>query len=197
VVNETARVGRIVSDLLAFSRRSRLQSKRCDLNEIVKSTISLVSHKLKLGNIEVDLHLEENLPAMHCDSSHLQQVVINLVMNGAEATQSRGKGEVSISTRLQKENDVVILEVKDNGEGIPAEHLPKIFDPFFTTKEEGKGVGLGLPVVYGIVKAHGGDLDVKSKVGEGTTFTVTLPLAGAEKTPPHASERTAETGRAI
>ncbi len=177
VVNETARVGRIVSDLLAFSRRSKPQSSPADLNAIIKTTLSLLAHKLKLSNVETAVTLEENLPAVRCDSSQMQQVVINLVMNAAEATQSRERGLVGISTKFKKENGKVILEIKDNGEGIPPENLAKIFDPFFTTKGEGKGVGLGLSVVYGIVEAHGGDIEVKSQVGEGTTFIVTLPLS--------------------
>ncbi len=191
VVNETARVGRIVSDLLAFSRRSKPQSAPADLNAIIKTTLSLLSHKLKLSNVETALMLEENLPAVRCDSSQMQQVVINLVMNAAEATQSRERGQVCINTKFEKENGEVILEIKDNGEGIPPENLSKIFDPFFTTKGEGKGVGLGLSVVYGIVEAHGGDIEVKSKAGEGTTFIVTLPLS-RELT--MAGEETTETG---
>jgi two-component system NtrC family sensor kinase len=181
VINETSRVGRIVSDLLAFSRRSKPQSVEADLNGIIRTTMSLVSHKLKLGDVKVELHLEENLPRVHCDSSQMQQVVMNFLLNAAEATQTSGHGLVVVRTILQQDNSIVILEVTDNGEGISPEHLPKIFDPFFTTKEEGKGVGLGLAVVYGIVDAHGGDIEVKSKKGEGTTFRVTLPLSTGPK----------------
>lgn len=100
------------------------------------------------------------------------------MLNGAEATQHKGSGRISITTK--KEGKGVALVVSDTGEGIPQENLKKIFDPFFTTKPEGKGVGLGLAVLYGIVEAHGGDIEVKSKVGAGTTFTVTLPLSQAE-----------------
>ncbi len=176
VVNETGRVGRIVSDLLAFSRRSKPQSKNANLNEIIRSTMALVSHKLKLGNVEVELHLEENLPPVRCDSTQMQQVAMNLLLNGAESTQSKGNGHVIVTTRQVLTDQTIVLEVQDNGEGIQPENLAKIFDPFFTTKEEGKGVGLGLAVVYGIVNAHGGDIEVKSEVGHGSTFTVTLPL---------------------
>lgn len=182
VINETARVGRIVSDLLAFSRRSKPQSKRTDLNEIVRNTISLLSHKLKLSNVEVEENLAPDLPAVRCDSSQMQQVVINLVMNGAEATQPRGNGKVIVRTSTRSDEKTAVLEVEDNGEGIPSEFLSKIFDPFFTTKGEGKGVGLGLSVVYGIVEAHGGELEVNSSLGKGTVFTVTLPLAVEEST---------------
>ena len=94
---------------------------------------------------------------------------------------------VCVMTRPFSGDTQVTLQVTDNGEGIPPENLVKIFDPFFTTKPEGKGVGLGLAVVYGIIESHGGDIDVKSKVGEGTTFTVTLPVTGTA--PPDAEAR--------
>jgi two-component system NtrC family sensor kinase len=181
LVNETARVGRIVSDLLAFSRRSKPQRAPADLNRIVRSTVSLVSHRLKLSNVEAELDLREDLPPVFCDSSQMQQVVLNLLMNGAEATQGRGAGRVSVRTRLAAGGGGVELQVRDNGEGIPQENLAKIFTPFFTTKPEGKGVGLGLAVVYGIVEAHGGEVEVDSPPGGGATFTVRLPLNQAEK----------------
>jgi two-component system NtrC family sensor kinase len=197
VVNETTRVARIVSDLLAFSRRSRPQSRRSDLNAIVKTTISLVTHKLVLGNVGTQLDLAENLPPVSCDSSQMQQVVMNLIMNAAEATYRKGQGNVKVTTRVQADGSKVILEVTDNGEGIPSENMSKIFDPFFTTKEEGKSVGLGLAVVYGIVDAHGGDLDVKSKRGEGSTFRVVLPLVRDDKPAVVASGKPVETGRPV
>ena len=177
VVNETSRVGHIVSDLLAFSRRSKPQGNRADLNSIVNATLSLLAHKLKLMNVEIVLRLEEDLPSVRCDTSQMQQVVINLVMNGGESTISKGGGKVHIRTTSKEKEGFVILEVKDTGDGIPPENLSKIFDPFFTTKGEGKGVGLGLAVVYGIVEAHRGEIDVNSKQGEGTTFTVAIPLS--------------------
>ncbi len=184
VVNETSRVGHIVSDLLAFSRRSKPLSGYADLNRIVHATLSLVSHKLKLMNVEIDLHLENDLPKFRGDASQMQQVVINFVMNGAEATSSKGHGKVTITTTSSKKDNTIVLEVKDSGDGIPQENLSKIFDPFFTTKGEGKGVGLGLAVVYGIVEAHRGEIEVRSTPGEGTTFTVTLPLSNEEETQP-------------
>jgi two-component system NtrC family sensor kinase len=180
VVSETTRVGRIVSDLLAFSRRSKPQRNLADLNKIVRTTLSLAAHKLKLNSVEVELGLDEALPQVPCDSSQIQQVVLNLVLNAAEATQAKGQGRLWIATRTAAGAKAVELSVRDSGEGIPKENLAKIFDPFFTTKPEGKGVGLGLAVLYGIVEAHGGEVDVASTVGEGSTFTVTLPLAHAE-----------------
>jgi two-component system NtrC family sensor kinase len=174
VTTETGRVGRIVSDLLAFSRRGKPNRAPADLNRIVKTTLSLVQHKMKLSNVTVETRLAEDLPPAHCDASQIQQVALNLALNAAEATQTKSDRRVEVST--EKGDGVVLLVVSDNGEGIPPENLGKIFDPFFTTKPEGKGVGLGLAVSYGIVQAHGGEIEVKSVVGQGTTFTVSLPL---------------------
>ncbi|MBU1949487.1 MAG: two-component sensor histidine kinase, partial [Candidatus Eisenbacteria bacterium] len=154
--------------------RSTPQRTPHDLNEIIKKTISVISHRLELGEVVPELDLSDSLPLVTCDSSQVQQIVMNLVLNGAESMID--PGAVIIRTRLDSAGANVILEVIDSGVGIPKEHLTKIFDPFFSTKEEGKGTGLGLAVVYGIVNAHGGHIDVESRVGEGTTFRVTLPL---------------------
>lgn len=176
ISTETARVGRIVSDLLAFSRRSKPQRAPADLNKLVRTTIGLADHKLKLISAEIVLDLQESLPLVECDSSQIQQVILNLVMNGAQAMQPQGGGRLTIRTRLIPQDESVELTVQDTGEGIAPENLSKIFDPFFTTKAEGKGVGLGLAVLYGIVKAHEGEVEVVSQRNQGTTFTVSLPL---------------------
>jgi two-component system NtrC family sensor kinase len=176
ISTETARVGRIVSDLLAFSRRSKPQRAPADLNKLVRTTMGLAEHKLKLISAEVVLDLQENLPPVECDSSQIQQVILNLVLNGAQAMQPNGGGKLTVRTRLIPQENTVELCVQDTGEGIAPENLSKIFDPFFTTKAEGKGVGLGLAVLYGIVKAHEGEVEVVSQRNQGTTFTVTLPL---------------------
>ncbi len=180
---ETARVGRIVSDLLAFSRRSKPQRAPADLNKLVRTTLGLADHKLKLISAEVVLDLQESLPMVECDSSQIQQVILNLVLNGAQAMQPHGGGKLMIRTRELAGEDTVELSVQDTGEGIAPENLSKIFDPFFTTKAEGKGVGLGLAVLYGIVKAHEGEVEVTSQRSEGTTFTVTLPFKSKNTTP--------------
>jgi len=176
ISSETARVGRIVSDLLAFSRRSKPQRAPADVNKLVRTTLGLADHKLKMINAEVVLALQENLPQVECDASQIQQVILNLILNGAQAMQPHGGGKLTIRTALLPNHEEVELCVQDTGEGIAPENLSKIFDPFFTTKADGKGVGLGLAVLYGIVKAHDGEVEVTSKRNEGTTFTVTLPL---------------------
>jgi two-component system NtrC family sensor kinase len=176
VTEQTARAGRIVSDLLSFSRRSKPQRAPADLNALVRGTVGLVSHKLKLLNVEAVLRLDEALPPLPCDASQVQQVILNLVMNGAEATRTHGSGRVAVLTRRAGDAESAVLEVTDDGEGMPREALDRIFEPFFTTKDDGKGVGLGLAVVYGIVEAHGGRIEVRTAPGKGTTFEVTLPL---------------------
>ncbi|MCL4795501.1 MAG: HAMP domain-containing protein [Bryobacteraceae bacterium] len=185
ISSETTRVGRIVSDLLAFSRRSKPQRTQANLNKIIRNTVSLVGHKLKLCDATAILNLDEQLPLLQCDASQMQQVVLNLVMNGAEATQGKGDGKVIITTRLSDNKQNVEMIVEDNGEGIPREIINKIFEPFFTSKADGKGVGLGLAVLYGIVREHDGEVEVSSQVGVGTRFTISLPLvaAGIEEEP--------------
>jgi two-component system NtrC family sensor kinase len=177
IVDETSRVGRIVADLLAFSKRSKPQQTKTDMNAVVNSALAIIGHKLKLMNVEIDVCLASDLPVILCDASQMQQVLVNLIMNGAEATQGRTGACVKVTMRVDKRAGTLALQVSDNGDGIPQEYLSKIFDPFFTTKEEGKGVGLGLAVVYGIIQSHHGDIEAKSDPKTGTVFTVTLPIA--------------------
>lgn len=179
ISSETARVGRIVSDLLAFSRRSKPQRSPADLNKLVNTTVGLIRHKLKMIEAEAVLDLQPDLPSIECDPSQMQQVILNLVLNAAEAMQGKRGGKLTVRTRLCDHGELVELRVADTGEGIPPENIGKIFDPFFTSKPEGKGVGLGLAVLYGIVRAHDGEVEVESHVNEGTVFTVTLPLTSS------------------
>ncbi len=176
VVAETSRVGRIVQDLLAFSRRSKPFRAKIDFNAMVTSSLNLLDHKLKLSGVSIERKLLPGLPPIHCDGSQMQQVVINLIMNAAEAAQGKENGTIIVTTALTVDRMQLVFSVEDNGDGIAEENLSKIFSPFFTTKPEGKGTGLGLAVVFGIIEAHKGDIDVKSTVGIGTTFVVTLPV---------------------
>ncbi len=180
VVTETTRCGNIVRDLVVFARQSAPRRASHDFNEIIRRTLSVVHHRLELGEVRAETILDDDLPLVLCDGSQVQQIVTNLVLNAAEAMEA---GVVTVRTRHLPETDEVRLEVSDKGVGISPENLAKIYDPFFSTKEEGKGTGLGLAVVYGIVEAHSGRIDVKSKAGEGTTFLVTLPLNGPEMEP--------------
>jgi two-component system NtrC family sensor kinase len=183
VIGETTRVGQIVSDLLAFSRRRKPQRALASLNKVVQATLPLVKHKLRLANVTVEQALDPALPLTPCDCSQLQQVLLNLLLNAAESMQAQGQGTLRIATRVSPAGSEAQLIVSDTGEGIPPDHLKQIFTPFFTTKPENKGVGLGLAVSYGIVQAHGGEIVVESAVGRGTAFTISLPLAPAEPLP--------------
>ncbi len=195
VSGETARAGRIVTDLLAFSRRSAPRRGPEDLNALVRKTVSLVDHKLHMLNVAVLCKLDMDMPRVPCDASQIQQVILNLVLNASEAITDAGS--VVVTTRVAKPGESVQLIVSDSGSGIPPEVLPRIFDPFFTTKEEGKGVGLGLAVVYGIVQSHGGDVEVTSRPGHGTEFCVTLPLEDGAPAPAGlAAAANIATGRA-
>ncbi len=184
VVNETSRVGRIVSDLLSFSRQSRRRGDRADLNAVVRGALGVLAHRFARAGVTLREDLSEGLPVVRGDAVQLQQVVTNLVVNGIEAMPEGGS--LTVRTRSCSATGTAVLEVADIGTGIAPEHLPRIFDPFFTTKEEGKGVGLGLAVVYGIVDAHDGDIEVESVEGGGTTFRVRLPFVtvGGERPEP-------------
>jgi len=166
----TAQMAEIVGNLKDFSRLDRSKVTSFNLNEGVQSTLLLAKHLLK--DIVVNKHLAD-IPPIICSPSQVNQVFLNLVTNAAQALRA-GDGTIELTTRPDGEG--VLVEVKDNGTGIPPDVLPKIFDPFFSTKEIGKGTGLGLSICYKIVQQHGGRIDVVSKPGSGTTFSVWLPL---------------------
>ncbi|HKK71466.1 MAG TPA: ATP-binding protein [Candidatus Krumholzibacteria bacterium] len=175
MTRETERVGRIVKDLLAFSRRAKPTSDAFDLREVIDRVMGLLEHRLELGKVRSVVDVAEGLPRVSGDASQIEQILLNLVMNAAEA--QPGAGTITVSARPE-DDTFIVLEVSDEGTGIEPSHLERVFDPFFTTKDEGRGVGLGLSVVYGIVEAHGGTIEVESEVGRGTTFRVRLPRNG-------------------
>lgn len=173
VTAETARVGRIVSDLLTFSRQSRPVIAPADLDGLIEGTLSVLAYRFTSRGIQV-LHHRGHLPPVPCDAQQMQQVLTNLLVNALQA--SPDGATIEVRTRMDAPGGRVVLEVEDAGCGIAPEHIDRIFDPFFTTKEQGKALGLGLAVVYGIVQAHGGTIEVESAPGKGTTFRVLLPL---------------------
>ncbi len=172
VVSETSRAGRIVTDLLAFSRRSASPDTPEDLNEVVRRTIEATGYRLAENGVRAEFHPHPDLPRIPCDAQRIQQVVTNLLQNAADASR---EGQVVVLRTSPGEESGAVLTVADRGVGIDAENLTRVFDPFFTTKEDGKGIGLGLAVVYGIVETHGGTIEVASSPEDGTTFTVRLP----------------------
>jgi two-component system, NtrC family, sensor kinase len=145
----------------------------------VRDTLGLLAHKLEVSAVRVELDLACDLPLLWCDGAQIMQVIINLIANAAESMP--GGGRMRIQTERDDAADSVVVRIHDSGPGIPEEALAHIFEPFFTTKEDGKGVGLGLAVVYGIVNAHGGSIDVQSRPGQGTTACVVLPVGSPEE----------------
>jgi len=172
-----ARCKEITHKLLSFARKTDPTIKEIDLNEMVTDMITLVDQKTRYASVQVDTELEAGLPPVLASATELQQVLLNLLNNSVAAMSSSG-GRIHITT--QSENGQVMIKVADNGSGIAEANLSRIFDPFFTTKPVGQGTGLGLSICYGIVKKLGGDIQVESTRGEGTTFTVIMPAAGAD-----------------
>ncbi|MBP1739132.1 MAG: hypothetical protein H6Q48_1425 [Deltaproteobacteria bacterium] len=174
---ETRRISRIVSNLLAFSRHSKMEFGTVHLNQLIEKTLFLNANLLKLHSIKVEENLDPELPPLMGSEDRLQQVFMNLISNAAEAVEAgHGERRLSIVTKHLREKESVSVSFADTGVGIPQENLSKLFEPFFSTKKKGKGVGLGLSVAYGIIQEHGGSIQVQSEEGRGTTFTVELPL---------------------
>ena len=170
------RIGRTVGQLLNFAREAKPQVTRVSLRPLLQRCLTLVGHELTARQIATSLRLDGRVSDILGDPHQLEQVFLNVVMNAIEAMHNGGR--LDISVRERQDPRFVQVAVVDTGVGIPAENLPRIFDPFFTTKEVGKNTGLGLSVSYGIVRTHGGYIDVESTVGTGTTVRVDLPVNG-------------------
>jgi len=166
-----AQIAELVNNLRNFARLDRSKVADFDLNEGLKSALTIARNHVKRRTVKQDLG---SIPKVSCAPSQINQVFLNLITNAAQATPEEG-GVIGVRT-WQPDPGRVAVEISDNGHGIPADVLPKIFDPFFTTKEVGKGTGLGLSICYKIVEGHGGRIDVQSRPGAGTRFTVTLPV---------------------
>jgi len=175
---ETRRVTRITGNLLAFARQSKIEVTRFDVNEIMEQTLMLNANLLRLNKIRIIEELEGNLPLIKGSEDQIQQVIMNLISNAVESMVQAPRKRLTLKTCTTPDRQAVKIQIKDTGTGIPRAHLSKIFEPFFSTKKKGKGVGLGLSVVYGIIEEHGGKLYVDSTEGRGTCFTITLQTAG-------------------
>jgi signal transduction histidine kinase len=175
LVSQSERAQKIVKNLLDFARESEIDIKPLDVETLIENTLRLAANQIKLAKVKVKGELSENLPPIFGDHQQLTQVLLNIVLNALDAMPKGGTLTISVTqTQLR---DFVSIEFKDTGNGIPEQHLDNIFDPFFTTKPKAKGTGLGLSVSLGIIQQHGGDILVKSESGEGTTFTVLLPVS--------------------
>ncbi len=175
IVRETVRCRGIIRGLLDFARPTAPARKIMDLNEVVRRAVSVVMTQLTLNQVNLSLDLATELPEVQADANQIQQVVVNLLLNAADAIGAAG-GNIRATTRSGPSSTIEFL-LEDSGRGIAAEDLPRIFEPFFTTKGN-HGTGLGLAVSWGIVEAHGGALEVQSVLGEGTRFTLRLPTSG-------------------
>ncbi len=183
IVSETGRCAKIVRGLLEFARESFPEKKRDSINRIIDHTLTLVSQQIILQDVDIQCHCGDALPDLEIDADQLQQVFFNMFINAGQAMPNGGT--LTISTEwLEKEKEIKIV-IEDTGTGISEENLDKVFDPFFSTKSQ-KGFGLGLSVSYGIIENHGGRVDVKSREGEGTRFSIYFSvddelLPGAEQ----------------
>jgi two-component system NtrC family sensor kinase len=178
IVRETVRCRGIIRGLLDFARPTAPARKPMDLNDVVRRSVSVVMTQLTLNHVDLSLDLASDLDTVMADANQIQQVVVNLLLNAADAIGAEG-GSIRATTRKGPSASIELL-LKDSGRGIPAEDLPRIFEPFFTTKGN-HGTGLGLAVSWGIVEAHEGSLEVQSEPGHGTCFTLRLPKAAASE----------------
>jgi two-component system, NtrC family, sensor kinase len=174
IVDETHRSKNIISNLLDFVRQSSSNIDQLDIVTLLQDTIRLASNEIKLSGIKIEFQASDNLPKIYGDTQQLRQVFLNLILNAIDASSKGNKIQVFVTPA--DEPNYVSVKILDFGSGIPEHILNSIFDPFFTTKGKGKGTGLGLSVSQGIITKHGGRIQVNSKEGKGSTFTVTLPV---------------------
>jgi two-component system cell cycle sensor histidine kinase/response regulator CckA len=188
ILSESERAARIVRNLLTFARKRQTTRAMVDVNQVVRETLALRAYEQNVTNVTVIDALAAGLPNVFADGHQVQQVLLNLVINAEQAMLSaNGRGTLVVRTWHDADQESVVLEINDDGPGIPDELQPKIFDPFFTTKEVGQGTGLGLTVAYAIVQEHGGRIRLESRPGAGASFYVELPITGARLAPVQAA----------
>jgi signal transduction histidine kinase len=182
IVSESERAARIVRNLLTFARKRQTTRAMVDVNQVARETLALRAYEQRVTNISVIDALAAGLPQVFADQHQVQQVLLNLVINAEQAMlHANGHGTLVVRTWHDADHETVILEINDDGPGIPDDLQPRIFDPFFTTKEVGKGTGLGLTVAYAIVQEHGGRIRLESRPNKGASFYVEMPVAGASR----------------
>jgi two-component system NtrC family sensor kinase len=174
IKSEAFRCKSITTGLLDFSRARTGERSLIEVAEILRSSANLISHQKRGISININVDIDEPLPAVNADGGQIQQAVIALATNAIDAMPNGG----TLTFRGNSRANSVVIEIEDSGVGIEADHLPKVFEPFFTTKEVGRGTGLGLAVCYGIITDHGGRLSVRSNPGKGSVFSILLPANG-------------------
>ena len=172
IITQVERITKVMNQLLAFARRRTPEWRTIDLSEIMEDTLEMFQERIAHSGITIEKTIEPSLPPVRADRDQLIQVLINLVMNSIHAMPEGGQ----LKLNLAREGSRICLSLSDTGHGMPEEICSKVFEPFFTTKDFGKGTGLGLTVVKGIVEEHGGTIEVESIVDKGTTFWIRLPL---------------------
>jgi PAS domain S-box-containing protein len=179
ILAESERAARIVRNLLTFARKRQTTRAMVDLNQVVRETIALRAYEQKVANIQVVEALANGVPEVFADGHQIKQVLLNLLINAEQACiGANGRGTIVLRTWQDQDRGSAVLEVNDDGPGIPEERQGKVFDPFFTTKEVGQGTGLGLTVAYAIIQEHNGRIWLTSKKGQGTSFFIELPVSG-------------------
>ncbi len=178
VKSQITRISKIIRDLVDFSRPSNYELQLTDINEIISEAVEIVQVGKKAKQIKFETTLEEKIPNLPLVSDQIQQVFVNILLNAVDAIcEPNNPNEYNeIISASYKSDESVIVTFSDTGTGIAEENVGKVFEPFFTTKKEGKGTGLGLWVSYGIIKSFQGDIKIKSTVGKGTTFIISLPI---------------------
>ena len=198
IIREQAdRAAAIVRNLLTFARQGPRSSENVDINDVVERTAALTQYEMQLREVAFSVDLYPGLPLVHGDGLQLQQVVLNLVTNAIQAVGENPPGQPRVITvRTALADEAVVLEVSDSGPGIPADAQARVFDPFYTTKDPGEGTGLGLSITYGIVQAHGGDIEISTQAQGGGRFVVSLPVTSAPQPEPGDTKhrRSVETG---
>jgi two-component system NtrC family sensor kinase len=172
ILEAVERCGTITRQLLGFARKFEVKIQKVKLNEVISDVLVFHNKEADYRNIKVYVDVPQDMPPIETDRGKLQQILVNLVNNAFQAVDNGCILEIQASPA---QADKVRITISDNGCGMPEENLPKVFEPFFTTKEGNKGTGLGLAITYGLVKKLQGDISVISKLGEGTTFIITLP----------------------
>jgi PAS domain S-box-containing protein len=173
-LRQVGKITNIISHLRTFGRSDVTSFSPVKLSRILDDTLILMKERLRIRNITIDIHLEEHLPMLYANHAKLEQVFVNLIQNSMDAIEEQGKGEIILTARV--ENNEVLILYTDTGAGIDPMVQQKIFDPFFTTKEPGKGTGIGLSIVYGILQEHEGTITCESEMGKGATFRIKLPI---------------------
>ena len=179
----------ITTKLLSFARKTDARIQVVQLNDLLEELVGISAQRAKYSNVTINMDIQQSLPPAKVSQTEMQQVFLNIITNALDAMENTG-GSLDVSTR--RDDGFVVVELADNGPGIPEANITRIFDPFFTTKPVGKGTGLGLSICYGIIKKLGGDIIVNSQVGAGTTFRVNIPLTEKEETKGEDSSETSQ-----